>query len=117
MRHRYPPSPIPGRRSRRPDVGQAIGLLLVAVILIASVAFAMVTIARRMTDRGAAQSAADAAALAGVVGGPRSAAVAAERNGARLISFQSVTGTAGVTVRVVVRIAGESAMARASDAP
>ncbi|MGZ4724814.1 MAG: hypothetical protein ACXV8L_11445, partial [Ilumatobacteraceae bacterium] len=67
----------------------------------------------RVIDRGRAQTAADAAALAATNGGLRAAQRLAGSNGGRLISYE----VAGDSVIVVVEVAGERATARATDGP
>ncbi len=99
------------------DCGQAVGLIVIAVVLIAAVAVAMASIAVRMTERSAAQSAADAAALAGVINGMAAADAVAERNGGNLLEFQLDRNGADVTVSVRVQVGVESASARASSGP
>ncbi len=102
----------PGR-----DHGQAIGLMLVATCLVVALCFGVATVSVGVVQQNRAQNAADAAALAGSVGGVSQATSAAERNGGRLTHFV-LTGSAGEqTVTATVEIAGHSATARASDAP
>lgn len=101
----------------RADQGQAIGLILIAVVLIGSIAVAVGLVAARLHDRSAAQAAADAAALAGATAGRDSAVTVAERNGGELVSYTETATGLDVTVTVVVRVDDESATARASTAP
>lgn len=61
-------------------------------------------------DRSRAQTAADAAALAGVHGGPAAAREAAEANGGALASFAVVDGV----IEVEVELGDGSASARAT---
>ncbi|MEO6125081.1 MAG: hypothetical protein ABIR32_15365 [Ilumatobacteraceae bacterium] len=118
------PTPTPTPASRPPatvrsrrDHGQAIGLILIAVVLIGSIAIAVGRVANRLHDRATAQAAADAAALAGATSGRGSAGEVAERNGASLVSYVERRSGIDVTVTVVVRIDGETATARASTEP
>jgi nitrous oxide reductase accessory protein NosL len=67
----------------------------------------------RIVDRGRAQTAADAAALAATTGGMSAAARLAGSNGGRLVSFTEN----GDFVVVVVEVGGERAVARATDGP
>lgn len=67
--------------------------------------------ARGAVDAAAAQTAADAAALAGVLDGPATARALAEANGGALVSFERV-GTTDVRVRVRVGTAVAIARAR-----
>lgn len=92
-------------------------MILIAVVLIGSVAIAVGLVAARLHDRATAQAAADAAALAGATAGRGSAADVAERNGASLISYVESTSGVDVTVTVVVRVDDETATARASTSP
>ncbi|MCU1394230.1 MAG: hypothetical protein JWM34_2658 [Ilumatobacteraceae bacterium] len=103
--------------SKVKDRGQAIGLVLISIVLVALVAGAMVRVSRHVTDRGRAQTAADAAALAGVNGGSAAAANAAARNGAVLIEFDRRAVADGFAVDVEVAIGDEHAVARASSGP
>lgn len=104
-------------RQRTEDRGQAIGLVLISIVLIAAAAMGMVAVSRHVTERGAAQTAADAAALAGVDGGSGASAEAARRNGARLISFERGGDDQGFVVTVEVAVGDEHALARASSEP
>ncbi len=104
-------------RSDDPDRGQALSLLLIGVALLATMALAVASVGSRMAQRSSAQSAADAAALAGVDGGYAAASEFASRNAAVLVAFDVVTTTSGRTVAVTVRIGDEQATATASDVP
>lgn len=70
-------------------------------------------VAGALVDHQRARSAADAAALAGVSGGPAAAAAVAAANGAELVAF-SVDGD---RVTVTVSVGGHAASARATDGP
>ena len=96
-----------------PDHGQATVVLLGCVALAAVVAVGAGELGVRLVHRQRAQTAADAAALAGVTGGPAAAARLAGVNGARLVSFTAD----GDDVLVVVEVDGERAAARATDGP
>lgn len=99
------------------DRGQAMGLVLVAVGMVAVIAIALSQVGARLTARSRAQNAADAAALAGVDGGRVAAAAMAGRNGAALVSFIDRPGPEGNTVTVEVTVGGEHAVAAASKEP
>ncbi|MEO7397223.1 MAG: pilus assembly protein TadG-related protein [Ilumatobacteraceae bacterium] len=105
------------RRRASPDRGQAIALVTIVIAVIASVAIGMASVALRLVHRSEAQTAADAAALAGATSGYASAAAVAERNGGRLVAFQSDPDGDDVTVSVTVEVGGESAVAKASTEP
>lgn len=113
MTQRRPTGPRVGQR----DAGQAIGLILISVALVAACAVGMIAAARHVTDRSRAQSAADAAALAGVDGGRAESMQAARRNDATLISFERGGDSTGYTVTVEVVVGEEHALARASSVP
>ena len=88
--------------------------MLLAVVVIAALSLVAVGMfGRRVVDRGRAQTAADAAALAATTGGRVAAERLAGSNGGRLISY----GESGDVVVVVVDIDGERATARATDGP
>ena len=101
----------------RRDRGQAIGLILIAVALIVTVAVAVAGLALRSAHHGRAQTAADAAALAGASAGEASANRIAEMNGARIIFYSELPGADGLSVTVQVSVDGEAATARASTEP
>lgn len=100
------------------DRGAALVLVvLVSVALTAAVLLALVPVLIEVTHRQQAQSAADAAALAGVTGGRPAAGRLAAANGAVLVAYAArVTGT-GVTVTVTVGVGDQRATARATDEP
>jgi hypothetical protein len=99
------------------DVGQAVGLVLIAIVFVASAAVAMISVGKHLTQRGSAQTAADAAALAGVDGGQAAAAEVAGRNDAVLLSFERRAGGDGYVVIVAVSVGDEQAVAQASSEP
>jgi hypothetical protein len=99
--------------STRRDRGQAVVLLLAVVVMAALAVVATGKFGGRIVDRGRAQTAADAAALAATIGGRPAAVRLASGNGAQLISYT----VAGGAVTVVVEVNGERATARATDGP
>jgi nitrous oxide reductase accessory protein NosL len=89
-------------------------VLLLAVVVVAVLSvIAVGDFAARVVDRGRAQTAADAAALAATIGGRSAAERLATSNGGRLLSYNE----SGDVVVVVVEVAGERAAARATDGP
>ena len=88
-------------------------LATLAVAFAGLVALATAELGVAMVQRQHAQTAADAAALAGVDGGRSEAARLATANGAQLEVF----GRVGRTVTVTVRWGDASASASASDGP
>ena len=101
-----------GRHHDR-DRGQAVVLLLAVVVMAALAVVGVALFSARIVDRGRAQTAADAAALAATVGGRSAAARFAISNGAALIAYAEM----GDAVTVVVEVDGERATARATDGP
>ena len=95
------------------DNGQAVVLLLAVVVMAALSVVALGVFSQRIVDRGRAQTAADAAALAATEGGRAAAHRLAAGNGAVLISYAET----GDVVMVVVELNGERATARATDGP
>lgn len=95
------------------DSGQAIALVLAVIVIAVVFAVAIARFSSRLIESQQAQLAADAAALAGVVGGREAAERLAAANGATLVSFVAV----GDEVIVEVMIGTESAQARATRAP
>ncbi len=100
-------------REHNRDRGQAVLLVAVVVVLAALVAVGLADAGAVIVDRQQAQTAADAAALAGVTGGLAAAAQLAASNGAVLVSYQQH----GFEVTVVVTLGRVRARARASDGP
>ena len=98
------------------DRGQAALVLVVvaSVVFVVSTA-ALAVLGGRVVERTRAQTAADAAALASVVGGRPNAEALAERHGAELVSWARGPGNDEVTV--VVRLGHAQATARATNAP
>lgn len=99
--------------ARRDETGQAVVLVLVVVVFAVVAAVAVGRFAARVRTVEQAQVAADAAALAGVIGGESAAVALARRNGGALRSFRIV----GEDVLVTVVVDGVSAVARAGRAP
>ena len=88
-------------------------VMLVGVAITAAVMSALVPLLGDLIDRQQAQSAADAAALAGVTGGRPAAVSLATANGADLVGWSRD----GRKVTVTVRIGDQVARARATDEP
>lgn len=104
------------RARPRDEGGQAAVMLLVITAALAVVfAVALADFGRHLLERGRAQHAADAAALASLGGGRRAAAEFAQLNGAVLVTWARGPGPDEVTV--VVRVGESTATARATDAP
>ena len=100
-------------RSRVDDGQAAIVILAVVAVLVVTIAVAVAAMGRTTIDRTRAQTAADAAALAALDGGPAGAAALAERHGAVVTSLLLDVDVVTVTVRL-----GEvTATASATDAP
>lgn len=87
--------------------------VLVAVALAGSALLAVVPVAGTLIARQRAHAAADAAALAGVLGGPAASARIAAANGATVIAWSRD----GRSVTVTVQVADQRVTARATDAP
>lgn len=105
------------RRVRcRGCTGQSAVLLLVASAAITvALLVAIARVGGVAVDRGRAQTAADAAALAGLTGGRAAAIALASANGATLVGWSR--DPARHEVIVTVRVGDTSATARATDAP
>jgi len=97
----------------RTDTGQAVLLMAVVVVFAALAAVGVAHEGAIVLQRQQAQTAADAAALAGLQGGQAAAARLAAVNGGVLMSFQQD----GSTITVVVRTGSVRARARATDGP
>ncbi len=97
----------------RADRGSAVLAVTSVVVLSGLVALATVRLGVAMVQRTCARTAADAAALAAVEGGPAAAGRLAAANGGRLVSF----GAGVDSVTVSVRCGDASAVARASNGP
>ncbi|MEQ1874141.1 MAG: helicase/secretion neighborhood TadE-like protein [Ilumatobacteraceae bacterium] len=98
---------------KRQDRGQAIVLVLAVVVVAVVCTVAMAGFSARLVDKQQAQLAADAAALAGVVGGRVAADELATANEGVLTMFEVRAGD----VLVEVRVGDEVAQARATRAP
>jgi predicted transcriptional regulator len=98
---------------QRRDRGQSTVLLLAVITLAVVSVTATARFAGRVVTRQQAQTAADAAALAGAAAGRTAASELADANGAVLVTFVEV----GDDVQVVVRVGGATATARATRAP
>jgi Flp pilus assembly protein TadG len=95
------------------DRGQAVVLMAAVVVFAALVAVGVAQVGAVMLQRQHAQTAADAAALAGLLGGRAAAAQLAAGNDAVLVSFDRL----GDTVTVEVANGRVHARASASDGP
>jgi hypothetical protein len=98
-------------------------VLLVVAALAAACAVGVARVGARAIDGAQAQTAADAAALAGVIHGRRGADALAARNGARVVSWRPASAAveeAPPTVTVTVVLVGDpsvTATARATVEP
>ena len=96
------------------DRGSMLVLVVfVSLAITAAVLFALMPVLVDLTLRQQAQSAADAAALAGVTGGRTAAASIAAANDGTLVSWSRE----GPDVTVEVRVGDQVVMARATNAP
>lgn len=86
------------------DRGQAIPVLLLLVGVVASLAIATASFGAQLVAGERAATAADSAALAGVVHGRGAAAAVAIANGARLVGWKAQPGPHGGTLEVVVTV-------------
>ncbi len=101
---------------RPSDAGQAALVVVVtAAVLGAALMSGLVELGSTMRERTHAQAAADAAALASLVGGRSVAVSMAMANGATVVSWSRGPGADEVTV--VVQVGDSVATARASNAP
>lgn len=91
----------------------AVLTVLVGLALTSAVLTAMVPWVTELADRHRAQTAADAAALAGVTGGRAGAVRLAAANDGTLVAWRLV----GDDVVVTVEVGGHRASARATDGP
>jgi len=105
-------------RRRERDRGQAALLVVVVTaVLGVTVMAASVDMGRHLIERTRAQTAADAAALAGVIEGRAAAERMAARHGGAIVEWAVEPDGAAVTVTVTVRIGDSTADARATDEP
>jgi predicted MarR family transcription regulator len=88
-------------------------VMLVGVALTAAVTLALLPVLTALIDHQRAQSAADAAALAGVTGGEAASGAIAAVNDAVLVAWSR----SGYEVTVTVRVGGQRATARATNQP
>lgn len=93
----------------RPEGGQVLPLVLVAIVMAGAVTVGLVHVAVAARERASVQAAADAAALAGAAEGEAAARELAEANDGELTAFRRD----GVEVEVVVRRHEMQASARA----
>lgn len=96
-------------QQRSGDEGQATALVLAVVALAVVVLLALVPLVRAAHDRASAQTAADAAALAGAAEGEPVARQVAASNGAALVRWRA----AGTQVWVEVVVGRAHAVAKA----
>lgn len=82
------------------DGGQALPLLAGVLALVATVLIGLVALGSALGERARAQTAADAAALAGAARGRPAATAMAHENRGELESFTARDGQVEVTVRV-----------------
>lgn len=104
------------KADRVSDRGQAVVLVVAAVVLAVVCTVAVAHFGRTLREHEQAQAAADAAALAGTAGGRPAAQRIAAANGAVLTAFVVLDADTG-TVQVTVAIGSASATARATRAP
>jgi hypothetical protein len=90
---------------------------MVVSTMFAVTALALSTMGSGLVDRTRAQTAADAVALASLVGGRSSGVELAERHGATMVSWTLLEVGRGRTVQVVIRLGDATATARATDGP
>ncbi len=100
------------------DPGSIVLVMALVLVVAGTLAHAVADLGVAMAERRRAQSAADASALAAVVGGRSAAARVAARNGAALVVVQLTTGAEGATTATVEVAVGDArARARATDGP
>jgi hypothetical protein len=95
------------------DRGQAVPIVIGVVAVLGAMVVGIGRFAVDLRDAAQARTAADAAALAGVAGGPDAAREMASANGAALVSINED----GDDVIVVVSVGRARASARATDGP
>lgn len=93
--------------------GALVMTVLIALGLGGAALTAVAPVAEVLIDRQRAHTAADAAALAGVLGGPDAASSVAAANGAALVAWSR----AGHEVTVTVEVGEQRVTARATDGP
>ena len=95
----------------------AVLVAMVTVALIVAVGGALIPVVRQLGAQQRAQTAADAAALAGVTGGQAASSQLAAANGAELTNWMA-SGDVGLrTVTVTVQVGDQTASARATNGP
>lgn len=94
---------------QRSEAGQATPLWAIVLVLAAMLLVPMGLVAKATVERAEAQSAADAAALAGAADGEEEARTIASLNGARVERYREL----GPVVEVVVVVGDRRATARA----
>lgn len=104
-------------RETRVDSGSSVVLVAAVIVLTGLMAFAVVELGVAAAQRARAQTAADAAALAGVSGGRAAATRLAAVNGGALRSFARSGLPAAITVTVTVELGDAVATARATNGP
>ncbi|MEX1104702.1 MAG: pilus assembly protein TadG-related protein [Ilumatobacteraceae bacterium] len=95
------------------DRGSVVLLVAAVIVLAGLMAIGVSRLGVAADERARAQTAADAAALAGVSGGRPAASRLAGANGGDLVSFER----SGWAVTVVVEVGGARATARATNGP
>lgn len=108
-------STSPDATSWRDDRGQAMPLVLIAVVMAVVVTLGLAQLGRSAGDAARARTAADAAALAGVEGGRPAAERLAAQHGGELVAWNRSGPDDGVTVTVTVRVGRARATAAASN--
>jgi len=103
-----------GLRAHGGDDGQAAALAVIALTTLAVVlVMAIAQLGTTVLERSAARTAADAVALAAVIGGRPAADLVARANGATVVEWTADP----YEVTVTVRVGDTYATARATDAP
>jgi len=100
-------------RTDRDSGSMFVLTIMVSVAIIVAVVMAVIPFTLDLVDRQQAQTAADAAALAGVLGGQAASAQLAIANGATLVAWSR----SGRSVTVTVMSGDATASARATDEP
>jgi ABC-type phosphate transport system substrate-binding protein len=88
-------------------------VMLVGVAFTAAVTLALLPVLTALVDHTRAQNAADAAALAGVIGGAGASSAIAAANDATVVAWSR----SGHDVTVTVQVGEQQATARATDEP
>ncbi len=97
--------------------GAVAPLMAVAVLMMGGLTVGLGQLGRATLERAQAQSAADAAALAGAAEGRPAATALAEANGGVLTSFDSEAATVRVTVRLGSAVAAAKAARSVAERP